>query len=319
MIGPLVFQPLYQSRVWGGRALEAAFDRDLPPAVKVGESWEVVDRPREQSVVARGPHAGRTLRQLIEAHGSALMGAGWEAARRFPILVKWLDCRERLSLQVHPPAAVAPAVGGEPKTENWYIAAAEPGASLIAGLTRGVTRDAFARALATGALEPLVHRVPVRAGDSMFVPSGRIHAIGGGTLILEIQQNSDTTYRVYDWGRLGDDGRPRALHVAESLQSIDFEDFEPDALRPAGDDAVLAACPEFRVRRHHRAAGGSLPAPSGEVSLLSVASGALIVENAGGCESFRAGDNVLLPADTPSVLRAATGSTVIVTEGFSAA
>ena len=133
MIGPLLFQPLYQARVWGGRALAAAFDRELPPVGKIGESWDVVDRPREQSVVARGAHAGRTLRQLLEQHTRALMGAAWNPERPFPILVKWLDCQERLSLQVHPPEDVAALLGGEPKTEHWYVASAGPGASLIGG------------------------------------------------------------------------------------------------------------------------------------------------------------------------------------------
>jgi mannose-6-phosphate isomerase len=116
MIGPLLFRPLYQPRIWGGRALAAAFGRELPPADRIGESWEIVDRPREQSVVARGAHAGRTLRQLLQSYGPAITGHGLDPDRPFPILVKWLDCRERLSLQVHPPARLAASLGGEPKT-----------------------------------------------------------------------------------------------------------------------------------------------------------------------------------------------------------
>jgi mannose-6-phosphate isomerase len=319
MIGPLVFRPLYQPRVWGGRRLAAAFQRELPPAVPVGESWEIVDRPHEQSVVARGPHAGRTLRQIVEQHGAALMGAEWDARRPFPILVKWLDCRERLSLQVHPPPEVAASLGGEPKTENWYIAKAEPEASLIAGLRRGVTRQEFERALATGALESLVHRFPVRAGDSMFVRSGRLHAIDAGNLILEIQQNSDTTYRVYDWGRVGDDGRPRQLHVAESLRCIDFNDFEPGVMRLDTSDAILADCAEFRIRRCRLEGGGRLPMPANDARLMSVVDGSVAVEHAGGQDRYVAGENVLLPADTPCQLIAASPVTLLLTDRFSAA
>src|SRR3990170_3892202 len=130
----LRFEPLYQERPWGGRLIESSFDRMLPPASRIGESWEIVDRPETQSVVRGGRHVGRTLRELIETHGRELMGPRWPAKNRFPILVKWLDCRERLSLQVHPSTMTASALGGEPKTENWYIARAQPGAALIVGL-----------------------------------------------------------------------------------------------------------------------------------------------------------------------------------------
>ena len=230
---PLCFSPLYQTRVWGGRRLEAALGRSLPPSEPVGESWEIVDRPEAQSIVASGPLAGRSLRDLISTRGADLMGPTWPITRRFPILVKWLDCRERLSLQVHPPAAVAPSLGGEPKTENWYIAQSSPNAELIVGLKRGVTRAAFEQALDAQTVEQCVHHFPVAAGDSILVHSGQVHAIDAGNLILEIQQNSDTTYRVYDWGRVGLDGRPRQLHVEESLRSIDWQDFEPAPLRSA--------------------------------------------------------------------------------------
>lgn len=227
----LRFAPIYQARVWGGHALSAALGRALPVGAPIGESWEIVDRPEAQSRVAGGPWAGRTLREIIEHDATAVLGPRWRKKNQFPILVKWLDARERLSLQVHPPAAVAKKHGGEPKTENWHIAEAAPGAALIAGLKRGVTRAQFEKALRGGGVEPLVHRMSVRRGENLFVPSGRLHAIDAGLLILEVQQNSDTTYRVYDWGRVGLDGKPRALHVAESLRSMDFADFEPAILK----------------------------------------------------------------------------------------
>lgn len=320
MIGPLLFRPLYQHRVWGGRALEPTFGRVLPPGAKIGESWEIVDRPHEQSVVARGTHAGRSLREMLEGHGRALMGAPWPAERRFPVLVKWLDCQDRLSLQVHPPADVAAELGGEPKTENWFVAHAAPQASLIVGLRQGTTRAAFERALATNTLEALVHRFPVHAGDSMLVRSGRLHAIDAGNLILEIQQNSDTTYRVYDWGRTGDDGKPRQLHVAESLRCIDFNDFEPEPLRVSPEaDVVLAKCPEFRIQRCIRQPGGSFVVAGGlpEARLLHVVSGSVTVAWKDGAERFIAGENVLLPADTLCDLRVDTVTTILLTDGFS--
>jgi mannose-6-phosphate isomerase len=166
----------------------------------------------------------------MENHRDALLGSLPAPNGRFPWLVKLLDARERLSLQVHPPAALAASLGGEPKSEMWYVAEADPGAELYAGLKRGVTREAFERAIQTGTVADCFHRVAVGARDAMFLPSGRVHAIGAGLVIFEIQQNSDTTYRVFDWHRLGLDGKPRALHVSQSLASINFDDFEPACL-----------------------------------------------------------------------------------------
>jgi mannose-6-phosphate isomerase len=314
MLPLLRFAPLYQERVWGGRALASALGRELPPGERpIGESWELVDRPEAQSHIVGGPWDGQSLRAVLAADPAGVMGPGWAAARPFPILVKWLDCRERLSLQVHPPAAVAGELRGEPKTENWYLAECQPGAHLIVGLRRGVTREAFAAALAAGTLEECVHRFPVAAGDSMLVRSGQLHAIDGGNLILEIQQNSDTTYRVYDWGRVGLDGRPRQLHVEESLRSILWDDVEPRPVRAAPGSAVLAEAPEFRLRRVALAPGERLTLAAGEQPrILSVVAGRL--EGAG--EPLRRGDNVLAPYAGAFALTAPEGATVLVTENF---
>lgn len=244
----LQFTPLYQTRVWGGRRLETVLGRHLPDAQPYGESWDFVDREREQSVVARGPHAGLSLHELWTTHRREVFGEASLASRsaRFPLLIKVLDCLDDLSLQVHPPAHLASALGGEPKTEMWYVAHADEGASLYAGLRPDVSRAQFERALAEGTVAACIHRLPARTGDSLFVPSGRLHALGAGLLIYEIQQNSDTTYRVFDWNRLGLDGRPRELHVEQSLQCIDFSDVEPALTHTQG---VLAECEHFRVSR----------------------------------------------------------------------
>ena len=164
----------------------------------------------------------------MEHHAAEVLGSAKPAAEgRFPLLCKILDAREKLSLQVHPPAGKAAELKGEPKTEMWYIADAAPGASLYVGLKHGVTRAEFERKIVDGTVAECFHHIPVHAGDTMFLPSGRVHAIGDGLVIFEIQQNSDSTYRVFDWNRVGLDGKPRELHVAESLASIDFDDFEP--------------------------------------------------------------------------------------------
>lgn len=311
----LKFEPLYQERVWGGRALESVLGRSLSSQAPIGEAWEIVDRPEAQSIVKGGRHAGKSLRQLIEAHAPDLMGPGWDKKKPFPILVKWLDCRERLSLQVHPPAAIAPQLKGEPKTETWFIADTQPGAGLLVGLKKGVTREQFEQALKTNALEPLVHRFPVAEGDSILVRSGQIHAIDAGNLILEIQQNSDTTYRVYDWGRVGLDGKPRQLHVKESLASIKWDDFEPAPVRAAPTSGVIADCDEFRIRRVVLDPGETLRFDAGEQPrILSVVTGEL---HGPGKHPLVRGENAVLPYAGEFTFSPEVATVILITENFS--
>jgi len=310
----LQFSPLYQERVWGGRGFATHLGRHLASPAPIGESWELVDRPEAQSVVAAGPLTGMPLRRLIAERAPEIMGPDWPAARRFPLLVKWLDCRERLSLQVHPPAAIAARLGGEPKTENWYIARAEPGAAVLAGLKPGVDVARFRAALRDNTAESLVERLPTAAGDSVLIRSGVMHAIDGGNLILEIQQNSDTTYRVYDWGRVGLDGRPRALHVEQSLACLEANTAGTPRVVRAGDPApVLADCPEFRLSRHRLGAGARLDFKAGEQPrILSVVEGSL--EAAG--RAVVLGDNLLLPWSGDFAFTARSASVVLVTDNF---
>jgi len=313
---PILFKPIYQERVWGGRNLESALGRTLPEEKVIGESWEVVDRPEAQSVVENGEHAGKRLREVIEAHSTAIMGEGYDPKRPFPILIKWLDCQERLSLQVHPPAGVAEELEGEPKTENWYIADCKANASLIVGLKKGATQAEFEKRLEDETLEECVHRFTVSAGDSILVESGRLHAIDAGNLILEIQQNSDTTYRVYDWGRVGLDGSPRQLHVTQSLKCIDWNDFEPSAMRSAGDETLLADCSEFRLVKRDLVAGDGFESLSGEARLLSVVDGVVEVLSGGKSIEISYGTNALLPAVSSFQVTAKGNASVIVTDRF---
>jgi mannose-6-phosphate isomerase len=319
----LRFQPLYQERVWGGRALESALGRTLPAGNAIGESWEIVDRTEAQSIVEGGALNGQSLRSVLLKHGADVMGPAWPAGKPFPVLVKWLDCRERLSLQVHPPAAVAAELKAEPKTENWYIAQTVPGAELIVGLKRGVTREQFERAITEQTLEQCVHHFRVAAGDSILVHSGQVHAIDAGNLILEIQQNSDTTYRVYDWGRVGLDGQPRQLHIAQSLRSIDWTDFEPAPLRAAPTSGVIADCAEFRIRRVVLGAGERVHVRAGEQPrLISVVSGTVRSAADGNgtrspfSQKLNRGDNVLAPFAGAFTFTAETTTILLVTENF---
>ena len=309
-------EPIYQERVWGGRGLENRLGRKLPPNSVIGESWDVVDRPEAQSKVAEGEHAGLTLRALLERQCEAVMGPGYDKSRPFPILVKWLDCRERLSLQVHPPAKLASALGGEPKTENWYIAESDPGSGLLVGLKEGVTRQQFKAALKDNSAEALVNRILVRPGDSMFVYSGRIHAIDAGNLILEIQQNSDTTYRVYDWGRVGLDGKPRQLHVEESLRSIDWSDSAPQLIRREDGEQTLVESDVFRLRKIPLDLSHPLEIKRGEQPrILSVVEGALVEKTSG--REVRRSSNILLPYDGAFTFQPMdVMATVLLTEDF---
>lgn len=254
-------------RVWGGRRLETLYGKRLPSGVRIGESWEVVDREDAQSVVHNEPLRGATLHDLWMQRRTEIFGANVPDSPRFPLLFKLLDCQDRLSVQVHPPPAVAPRFNGEPKTEMWFLMATLLDSDLYAGLKRGVTREQFEEALQGGRVSELIHRIPTRAGDAFFIPSGRVHAIGAGNVIFEVQQNSDTTYRVFDWNRLGLDGKPRALHLDESLASINFDDPEPGVVETQGE--TLVACPHFRVERWEFAEGDA-PRSSGTDSAFAV-------------------------------------------------
>lgn len=288
--GLLHFVPLYQTRVWGGRKLATSLGRSLPDGQPYGESWELVDRENEQSVVASGSLAGRTLHDLWQQQREEVFGTAYanHPADRFPVLIKVLDCADDLSIQVHPPAEIAPQLNGEPKTEMWFVAQADAGAHLYAGLKRGTSRAVFEASLADGSVSDHVHSLAPEEGDSLFVPSGRLHALGGGLLIYEIQQNSDTTYRVFDWNRLGLDGRARQLHVEQSMQCIDFADVEPSLLR-AGERQELARCEHFVVTHRHTGDGMAMKADRFRLIMP-------ITATQWGAEDLLPGSVVLLPA-----------------------
>lgn len=229
---PLLFEPPLKDYVWGGRNLAQRFGRILPPDTPIAESWEIAAHPDGTGTVANGPLTGTDLQTLVDRLGADLVGtrSAWATERgKFPLLVKLLDANQALSVQVHPDDAYALAHEGNElgKTEMWVVLHAEPGAGIILGVKDGVSAESFRTALAAGALEPLLHRLPVQSGDFVCVPAGTLHAILDGLIIAEIQQNSNTTYRVYDWNRPGKDGRPRPLHVDKALDVIDFGCVEP--------------------------------------------------------------------------------------------
>jgi mannose-6-phosphate isomerase len=304
MLYPLRFRPIPQERIWGGRNLETLYGKQLPPGKPIGESWEVSDRPGAESEIINGPLAGQTLHTLVRQHPRELLGGAPAHGGRFPLLVKILDAEEKLSLQVHPPAERAAELKGEPKTEMWYIAQARPGARLYVGLEEGVTQALFEQKISEGSVEECFQQVEVRSGDAMFLPSGRVHAIGAGLVIFEIQQNSDTTFRVFDWNRTDASGKARQLHIAESLRSIDFSDFCPQPIRQETGvftDAnmhiqTLVEHPLFSVEAVTCASGCHIEYAPGTPRIIGVIEGEVRVAHSKHPLDLKAGDFCLIPA-----------------------
>jgi mannose-6-phosphate isomerase len=321
MLYPLTFIPIFKERLWGGRTLAELYGKHLPTNAPVGESWEISDRPGDESIIANGPLAGRSLRWLMQHHAAEVLGRASAWKGRFPLLVKILDAREILSLQVHPPARLAVELCGEPKTEMWYVTQAGRGAKLSAGLRRGVTRGEFESRLRDGSAASCIHEIPVQAGDVMFLPSGRIHALGADIVIFEIQQNSDTTYRVFDWNRVGPDGKARELHVDQALACIDFDDREPQLVTAAWQvegsfrTRCLADDPLFRVMESRGAEASEWSLSKDRAAIFGVVAGMLDVTHPTSGErlTLRAGQFALLPAAAGEIRLSAESGTTFIT------
>jgi mannose-6-phosphate isomerase len=297
---PLRFQPILRRYLWGGRRLES-LGKTLGEGNDYAESWEVVDRGHDQSRVAFGPLEGKTLAELLHEHGDALVGNHADH-ERFPLLVKFLDANDRLSIQVHPDDARArlldpPDLG---KTEAWVILAANPGSYLYAGLRRGVDRDLLAREVARHTVELCMGRIEPRVGDCFFLPAGVVHALGPGLLVAEIQQSSDTTYRLFDWHRLGPDGKPRTLHVDQALDVIDFDHGPVQAQDPTPTErphvARLVACDKFVLDRWSLL-GADTIGGDGRCHILLVLEGSLKLEGDPAPHPLERGGVALVPAE----------------------
>lgn len=324
---PLRFSPIYKEKVWGGRALER-IDRTLPAGKRIGESWELVDLAAtsasgggggaERSVVANGPLAGKTLADVIKAHGDKLLGRlPLSDDGGFPLLVKYLDANQHLSVQVHPsPDYAAKHDDAYLKSEAWYIVDAAPGAVIYKGVKEGVTPEQFRKAIEDNQVESLMIAVPVKPGDMHYLPSGTCHALGEGILVAEVQTPSDTTYRVYDWGREG-----RELHVEQALKCIHFGPaktcrFEPNTVIETDGATVttLVQCEYFRVEKIETVAGHFCDQPVDQPHVWMVLSG-------GGqwrCEcgpftsdTFAAGQTLLLPPGCESLRTTFAEKTVL--------
>jgi mannose-6-phosphate isomerase len=285
---PLLFEPIFMERIWGGRLLEKEFGKALPEDKKIGEAWEIVDRPEAQSTVREGPLRGQTLHDLWTTRRAEIFGQVPDGPR-FPLVIKLLDAQEKLSLQVHPPAPVAAKLGGEAKSEFWYVMKADAGAKLYVGLREPTSEDDFRRCIDDGTVVDRIQSIPVKAGDAMFLPAGRFHAIGAGTLLVEVQQNSDSTYRVFDWNRTDDRGEKRALHIEEALQSIDFDDCNPELITPSGE--VLLQDDLFEIQKWNVETAREI-APPGQFAIVCILEGVVSI----GDVRVRPGEVCLIPA-----------------------
>ena len=302
---PLVFSPIYRERIWGGTLMREVLGREQPAtAAPIGESWEVSDRPDADSTVRNGALAGCTLHELLMHYGTALVG-GTARPERFPLLVKLIDAGERLSLQVHPDEIACRSLpGAEPKTEMWYIIAARRGACILAGLEPRATLVQTKALLDSPEVEQVLRRHPSVPGDGYFIPAGTLHAIGAGNLILEIQQNSDTTYRLSDWGRVDAQGRPRELHVEQGLASVHFTDRSNPRIAGAADTArhnrkfpLVKQCRHFSVDDLRLAdVWHDTTASGGGFHLLSCVGTPVAVKlNSGAETELKAGETALVP------------------------
>lgn len=317
VLGPLHLEPRLVAKPWGGRRL-ARLGRDLPDDGHYGESWEVADLPDDAtpvpdagSRVASGPLVGATLAQLVATHRTQLLGpVAPTAGGRFPLLVKLLDAREHLSVQVHPPAAwVAEHPQHALKTESWLVVDALDGAELLLGLADEVTDTELADAIGTPAMVPLLRRVPARAGDVFHLPAGTIHALGAGCLVAEVQTPSDTTFRLYDWtDELGRE--PRELHLDEGLACVrlGWSDNTGPPQQPAGD-GTLVDTDHYAIRRHRPDTDGPLALHAGLPRVLMAIAGA--VDGDGFAQPLGPGGVVLLPAAHAGEVRATGGSVVL--------
>ena len=293
---PLQFKPIFKKRLWGGCRLKDLFKKELPEGVPVGESWELADVGTDCSTVNKGPLEGANLNHIIEDYGIFLTGNP-DYIPPFPLLIKFLDAQDVLSVQVHPDAETCVRMGkGAPKTECWYIIDCPEDGYIYKGLKPGTTREQFARSVSEGTCEQYLKKVPVKQGECHYLPSGTCHTTGPGLVIAEIQQPSDTTYRVFDWNRVDPQtGKGRELHIEEALESIHF-DSSQNNLSVASVGRLVNA-PEFKVDKGHQTPGCEMLLKKGTMRVLVFLTGhGRIAAEGQIAVDFSPGTTLLIPA-----------------------
>jgi mannose-6-phosphate isomerase len=311
----LRFHPIFRRYLWGGRRLGTMLHKPIGDGSDYAESWEIVDHGADQSVVRAGPLAGATLGQLVREHSRDLLGRH-ASPPAFPLLMKMLDCNRTLSVQVHPNDELAarldpPDLG---KTEAWVVLAVEPGSKIYAGLKSGVTREDLAAALKSGECEELLHDFEPAVGDCVFIPAGTVHALGAGLVIAEIQQASDTTFRLFDWNRVDASGKPRPLHIDQSLATIDYArgPVAPQVPQKTGDPRRerLVQCDKFVLDRLTIAEDATLGGDD-SCHVVAVVDGAIEVAGDPAASPLAIGDTGLLPAGAGRVILRAQGRAAV--------
>ncbi|RUL87214.1 type I phosphomannose isomerase catalytic subunit [Tautonia sociabilis] len=303
-LGPLRFEPILKRLIWGGRRLGSVLGKPIGPESDYAESWEIADHRHGQSLVADGPLAGTSLHELVRSRGAELLGPATAPRSQFPLLVKFIDAHQVLSVQVHPDDEQGRRLADDNgKNESWVVIAAEPGSTIFAGLKDGVTRPRFAEALEHGRVEELLHAFEPKPGDCIHIPAGTVHAIGAGVMLAEVQQMSDATFRVFDWGRVGPDGKPRPLHIAEALEVTDFSQGPVGPVRTQPEPVEggvlehLVRCPYFWLSRLRLSGQATVGDPDGARFTALIGLGGAATVRSGG-ESYRVGfgQTLLLPA-----------------------
>ncbi len=306
MLPPLVFDPILKRIRWGGRKLGSLLGKSIGSERDYAESWELADHADGQSCVASGPLAGKTLASLIETYPTELLGRHADC-KQFPLLIKFLDANDWLSLQVHPDNRLAcefnPIENG--KTEAWVILDAQPDSQICAGLKAGVGPEQLRSALQNGTIEDCLHLISVKPGDCVFVPAGTVHALGPGIVLAEVQQQSNLTFRLYDWGRVDANGKPRPIHVEESIRCTDFSKGPVDPVKPVqlcdADHGFeeLVRCEYFVIRRHRFLDPIRLNSDNRFRILMCLdGDGTILTET--GAATYKKGTTVLLPAGSGS-------------------
>jgi mannose-6-phosphate isomerase len=325
---PIKFAPRFVEKIWGGDALARVVGKPLPAGKAIGESWELFDFPPgvvgadgrapgddpagwTSARVVNGPLAGRTLHELMISDAAALLGdaepVNTPAGPQFPLLIKFLDARQDLSVQVHPPESYARLhPGAALKNECWHVLDHDAGARILIGTKAGTTRHDFAESIRRGECEDLINAVEVKNGDTFYLPSGTVHALGAGAVVAEVQTPSDTTYRVFDFNRVEPStGKPRALHVEQALECIDFETDATKNYVPAGDrDAIVTDAPQFTLRRRSAKAGTRVAVPAGEMRVVIVTEGGGRIGDGDGRTPIARGDTILVPASVAGTIEA---------------
>jgi mannose-6-phosphate isomerase len=304
---PLLFEPFLRPMVWGGRRLGHVLGKHLRSDEVYGESWELSDHALHQSRVAAGPYVGRSLRDLMETERPALLGVFASRHAVFPWLVKFLDCADWLSVQVHPDEeAVTRLCPGEgSKTEAWYVLDAAPGSRIYAGLLRGVREPRFRDALQHGTVAECMHQFEPRPGDCVFLPAGTVHAVGGGVLLAEVQQTSDATFRLFDWNRKDASGKSRPLHIDEAIAAIHWDQGPVQPVRASSSSVTrpllqtLVRCPYFTLK-HLQANKAFTFGGMGRMQVVLPLDGKGRLETPAGGEAIVRGQVWLLPAAMPT-------------------